>query len=240
MSSTLDVREICEEALRNVGAFARTDEQADADELRTAIRYLDLHIAFLTGTNRISCFVPEEITIPIVSGTQAYSLSNYSGSDKVQFPIDCYLVSDTNSIDRTEVKIIDRRKFDALDGSSGSPNVVYIDRLEKNLTLSVHPVPNMTGYSLKLNFQKFSPNIHKNASGVEIKNGAVPHGLPDMWQLYLINKLTALIGMGAVRRIPRADVNDFTLLAADMENKLLKFGNQEHTSQPPITEAYDP
>lgn len=239
MSSTLNVKEICEEALRNVGAYASTDEQADADDLRKAIRYLDLHIAFLTGTNRISCFVPEEIPIPLVAGLQSYDLGNYSGSDKVQFPIDCFIVNDTNESDRAEVEIIDRRKFDVLADSFGLPCVAYIDRLEKNLTLSVHPIPNMTGHSLRLNFQRFAPNIHKNALGVENKTGQLAHGLPDAWQLYLINKLTALIGMGAVRRLPRNEMADFTTIAADMESKLLKFNNQEHTSQPPITEAYE-
>jgi hypothetical protein len=95
VSQVLTAAQICEQALRNIGAFPVTDSAADGEQLRQAMTSLDLIMAQIAGTNEIFFLVQQQLPIPIINGTGIYDLANSLGAnfpiEGTQFPLQAWL-----------------------------------------------------------------------------------------------------------------------------------------------------
>ena len=97
MSNVYSAKELCERALRAIGAFPVTDSAADGEQLREAMTWLDLILAENAGINKLLFLIPSPtlVQFTITNGTGAYDLIAALGAnapvDGVQFPVAAYL-----------------------------------------------------------------------------------------------------------------------------------------------------
>lgn len=96
MSAVLSAVEICERALRAIGAFPVTDSAADGEQLREAMTWLDLIMAEVAGTGKLFNLIPNTISLNLINGTSRYDLNTALGAnlpiDQVQFPVQAMLM----------------------------------------------------------------------------------------------------------------------------------------------------
>ena len=206
MAKTLWASGICEKALRKIGAFSINDTGANAEEMAEAASWLDLIIAFVVETQHITWLVEDTVTFALVADQATYDVETAFGTS---FPADGVLfithASVTDGTNDEPIDIIRRKTFEAIANktSSGTPESLYIDRLtqQDKQTISINPVPAITGKSIKIVFQKGSPNVADNSSRKR-------HGFPQAWQFWMVKALAKEVGDGPVRRLPRQEIRD--------------------------------
>lgn len=239
MSKLWKASGICERALRKIGAFSINDTAADGEELAEALYWLDLAVAELAGTEKCQWLIPTTLSIALSADTASYDLSNALGTsnptDGVLFPMSAWL-RDSNGED-TPIDIIRRQDYEDISDKdeSGEPNIVYIDRLADDQNIFVHPVPDATGYSVRLLCQTYAPNM---LAGTPSDGGNVAHGFSAEWQRWLILQNSADIGSGPVRRLPSGEITDIRQQAAISRAALMTYSNREKVSQPRRTRAH--
>ena len=97
MSQVFSAKQVCEQALRNIGRFPVTDSAADGNQLRQAMISLDLIMAEEAGANQLLFLIPSPTSVQftIINGTGNYDLIDALGAnapvDGVQFPVAAYL-----------------------------------------------------------------------------------------------------------------------------------------------------
>jgi hypothetical protein len=236
MSTLLSAREICERALRLIGAYSLVDSQADAEEMREALHWLDLVVGELSGTERVLWLVPDTLTLPLAAGKSVYNLlDDLSPAPRngIEFPTSAALADGAGN--RTPLTMLRRREFEALGPDTGTPSHVYVDRLGQP-TLSIWPVLGADvadgTWSIKLVAQTYGEDFAKG-------NGVKATGLRAAWQIWAVYELASHIGGGAVRRLPRSEIVDFKAIATEARRKLLAVENREHAGLPQITEFRD-
>lgn len=239
MSKLWKASGICERALRKIGAFSINDTAADGEELAEALYWLDLSVAELAGTEKCQWLIPTTLSIALSADTPSYDLSTALGTsdpaDGVLFPVAAWL-RDSNGED-TPIEIIRRQDYEDITDKdeSGEPDVVYIDRLNDDQNIFVHPVPDATGYSIRLLCQTYAPNM---LSGTPEGGGNIAHGFSAEWQRWLILQNAADIGSGPVRRLPPGEINDIRQQAAIARAALMAYSSREKVSQPRRTRAF--
>ena len=103
MSAVLSANQICETALRAIGAFPVTESAADGEQLREAMKWLDLILGQNAGGNRLLFLLPaaESVQFTLTNGTESYDLTGALGAnapaDGMQFPVAAYLVVPTGN-----------------------------------------------------------------------------------------------------------------------------------------------
>lgn len=230
MSTPFTAKEICERALRLIGAFPIVDSQADAEELAEALTWLDLILAEMSGTELVFWLVPDTLTVPLSAGVGTYDLLDAIGASAprngIEFPVGCW-IADASS-NRSDITMLTRRDFEALGAATGTPTHVHIDRLG-DPTLRTYPVLGSDvadgTYSLKIVAQTYADDF---AGG----NGAKQTGMRAAWQKWLIYQLAADIGAGPVRRVGAQEIRDLKAVAEQSRARLLDFENQQHTGLP--------
>ena len=245
MSALLTSKQVCERALRMIGAYPLADSAARPEELNEALFWLDLQVAHLSGATRCFWLVPATISISLTGGTQSYALptvlgANYPGDD-IQFPIKAMLDDGSN---REPLEIVTREKFEAFGDpdESGDPKYIWIDRLVPSTsspTLKTFPIlgTGVTGYSIKLVVQTFGEQIAPVGVTAGAGIGNYAHGLKASWQLWCVNELAANIGSGAVRALASTRVTEYRKEAARKLLELTAFENRQHETTPPFTKA---
>lgn len=229
---------LAELSLGKVGAFSPNDPSADPFELERALYWMDMIVAELAGTKRCHWLIPVTVVRPLTALTATYSLATLLGADYptdgVLFPVDAFL-RDSAGGDRP-VDIIRREQYDDIErkDSQGAPERIYIDRLNDQQNISIHPLPAVSGFSLGLVFQKYSPSVIAGST----VNGNLSHGFSSEWQKYLVIATAAEIGDGPVRKIPASDVDRFRAQAAASLENLMTYSNREKPSEPRRTAAW--
>jgi len=204
VSRLLTPKEIAERALRKIGAYSINDTGADAEETSEALFWLDMIVASFVAKTRAQWLVQRDITRALTASTASYLLETLLAADmpadKVYYIIGARLRYSNG--DEEELEIVRRAKYDeiAQKTSSGTPAMVYIDRITADQKLFLHPVPGVSGFSIVLTLVANAPNMTASAGGS-------PHSLRVGWQLWLAKALAAEIGDGPVRRLRRADVD---------------------------------
>ena len=238
MSKLWKASGICERSLRKIGAFSINDSAADPEELHEALFWLDLAVAELAGTERCHWLIPATLTITLSADTASYDLSTAIGSDYptdgVIFPIEAWLRDDDDN--DTPLEIIRRRDYEDISdkADSGSPDRIYIDRLNADQNLFVYPVPSAAGEFIRLVCQSYAANL---TCGTPDQGGNDAHGFSAAWQRWMILQNAADIGSGPVRRLPSSEVNDMRQQAEGARARLMAYSNREKTSQPRRTSA---
>jgi len=246
MSAVLSAKQVCEEALRKIGAFSINDSAADGTELRVALNWLDLIMAELSGSTQVFWLMRNEINLTLTTGQRSYTLPaalNASApGNGIQFVNSATLVNETGA--RTPLTVLDYQTYNnvADKDTVGDPTGIYVERLLEPV-LYTYPVAQFNtaiGQTrhIELNVQTFANTVGGDRSVGRIQSeGALQHGLRQSWQRWAIYRLAHSLGDGTIRSLPsgRLDrLNDQALLA---EKKLLAFENSE-TFDTPIQTAY--
>lgn len=244
MSRILTAKEICERALRAVGAFPVTQSAADTEHLREAMFWLDLNLAQLSGSTRIFWLVPDTVLQELENGVQSYALNTTLGADLpldgIQFPVEAWLQDDAGN--RGPLEIVQRHKFEDVcrPAEVGVPKFIYIDRLVSP-TMQVYPTldaDETAVYTVHLVVQRFSPNVSPGGVTGQQPQSGVLTGVRQAWQRWLILQLSHDIGSGPVYTLPESRLRRFKSEADSALSDLLAFENREHASTPPVCEPW--
>lgn len=226
MSTLFTAKEICEEALRKIGAYSLYDDAADGAELAEALSWLDLLVGFQSGKQRCFWFIPSTLSMTLTGGTASYNIANTLGTSApangLQFPVRAMLKDSNGNED--PLTIIRRDEYDEITDKdeSGTPTKIYIDRMTSP-TLYTWPVlgSGITGYSVELTAQTYGGDFHKGT-------GKKAHGLRPAWQMWAIYALAEVLGDGTIRRVPDREIAGFQAKAKDLEDQLFAYENREH------------
>ena len=94
MPKLLTVTEICERALRKIGAYSINDTGADPVHLEEARYWLDMVLGHVSSRKRTWWLVPDTEPVTLVADTATYQLSDeLSGSPDVQHVVGVWLVN---------------------------------------------------------------------------------------------------------------------------------------------------
>lgn len=228
MPRLLEVREICELALRKIGSFSINDAGAQAVEIDVARQWLDLLVGHVTSKRRSWWMVPETALITLIGGQDEYPLATAlpGGGQQVQHAIT--VLSRYRQDGRTKELPISRRSdWDARQPMEpGEPWMVYIDR-DRQPILRVYPAPaTPPTHDLQLTFQRFS---------TDLTLGSRTKPMPDFretWNLYLVTALAYEIGNGPVRKLPADEVREMRESAEALLIDLETFDAQEQANEP--------
>lgn len=246
MSLQRTAKQICERALRAIGAFPVTESAADGEQLREAMDWLDLIMAERAGVETLFALIPATLSIPLTNGTTSYSLELALGAnlpmDKVQFPVEAWLEDTAGN--RTPIEIVTRDRFEAVcnGADAGPPCIIHIDRMASAPTLRIYPTPAATdtnAYILKLVVQTYAPNVAPGGVTGTQPSASILTKFGQAWQRWLIFTLASDLSSGPIFRLPAASLKTFNDKAGVSLLALQAFENREHQSTPPITEAWD-
>lgn len=233
--------EICERALRMIGAFSINDSAAQPNDLYETVFWLDMMMANEAGSGRCHWLMRDELSITLESGTASYDLAAELAQQLktgVQFPVDAVL-KDANGNRRT-LDILPQKKFreTVKPDTAGTPTCLFIDRLN-GPTLHVYPVPTDTDEesSIILTVQTFAESVKPRSTAKNNALGNERAGFRQAWNLWAVCQLAAYIGNGPVRALPTQRVNDYRNEAAALHLRLEAFENRDHDNQPPIARA---
>lgn len=233
MSATFTSLEICELALRKIGAYSMADSAARGEEVAEALYWLDMGVAHLAETKRVQWLIPTTFSMELSANTPSYDIADALGSsapaDGLLFPVEAY-VRDSSGFDQP-IRIVRRHEYEEIPDKdeAGRPQLVYIDRLA-DLSLRPWPIPNTGDYSLRLVFQTYAPTLTDN-------KGRNQHGFSAGWQLWMVTNTAALIGDGPVRKLPANEVDRMKRDAVTLMDDLI-YSNREKVSEPRRTRAW--
>jgi hypothetical protein len=239
---TLTIREICERALRKIGAFAIRDTGADSDELEEARFWLDMLVGHVSARRRYWWLAETAAVLALTPGVRTYTLDGSTlGQDApaVAFPISAFAIDPLSGRDG-EIDIYRRRDYDALtdkDLRTGPPEGIYIDRLAAP-TLTVYPLPPAATeggppWRIRLVYQQFTDDVTVGEAERRIRD------VRSTWNLFLVTALAAQIGDGPIRKLPQDEVrgmrNDANQLLSDLD----AFDAHEQANEPRRTSFND-
>jgi hypothetical protein len=242
MTAFLSARQICEAALRKVGAFPTSDTAAEPEHMKEAMRWLALRLDHIAGSRRREWLISPTLTVPLnIANQKTYEISTQVGAAWPRQGFEHVIVAfvEDQYGNRWPVEVVDREKFEDVckTAESGEPAWIYFDRLtNRDLSpeVSVWPVPTVTTYLLKIIMQMNAPDIMPSGVSGDDIDGALAHGLRRTWQLWAVFQLAADLGSGPIRHLPVERFNLFTAQAeralADLEN----VEDREKTTGPPI------
>lgn len=228
MAGLFSVADICERALRKIGAFSINDSAADGEELQEAAFWLDMILAEQAETEACFWLRPSTITKALTADTPSYVLSELMGTnypqDGLVNVVNAWLTDGSNDQPLGRLR---RKEYENLSqkDASGRPSAIYIDRLSAptEQTIYITPVPATTGLSLNLLVQSSTPEV-SNLKDVK------SHGLRAGWQRALVRELAAEIGDGPVRRLDSGKIDRWRR-DAEMALKGLQKYNSSNTER---------
>ena len=237
MSADLTIGQICERALRKIGAYPIADSAADPEAMAETTYWLDMVVGHLSGSMRCFWLVPATISVNLTTGQGVYDFADLLGQsnpdESAQFLIWATVTSGGSDI---PVKILRRREYDEIADktSTGVPKTIYVDRLVENQRVYVHPVPG-AGETIKLNLtiQRFNRDL------LQAKPAKL-HGLRSTWNLWLVTALAAEIGDGPVRRVPDGELRAMRDRANELVAQLVGYDAQEQAGEPRRVRFNDP
>jgi hypothetical protein len=218
----LTVTEICERALRKIGAYSINDTGADPVDLEEARAWLDMLVGHVSSRKRTWWLVPSTASVTLVADTASYVLiDELTGSPDVQHVVGVWLVN-TSSGDREPLDILRRQAFEDLNADdTGTPCKVWIDR-SRAPTLHVWPTPTTPiSHRLDVVWQKFSADTRALDATARVTD------MRESWNLYLVTALAAEIGAGPVRRLPQDEVKEARARAQELLGDLEAFDEGE-------------
>lgn len=230
MSKLLSASDIAKRALRLIGAFPITETAPEPEYMDEALIQLDMLIAYVAGTNEVVWLIPQTLEVPIVGGIQDYDLNTYAaqqgGPNGVQKPIEAWLDDGNGNV--TPLPMITRIEFEDLSplAQSGRPEVVYIDRMSAP-TMKIHPIPaqGVDNFKVRLNYETYSNDL-------TLHNGQQATLMRAAWNLWATFGLAEILGNGAVRKVPEAELKRIGDKAAMYLLELLQTDNREAVSYP--------
>lgn len=237
--AVLTAREICERALRKMGAWPIHQPAPRPEYVDEALIWLGMLMNHMTSKLRLQWLVPAALTVELTNGQADYSLATAVGpdwpADGIIFPQMATFLAPGEHGQPREVAIVRRRHWEEnREGqATGAPQWIFIDR-QADPVLRVYPTPDADGYVINLTAQKYLINF------AELGRGDAGTGLRRSWELWVVTALARELGNGPVARLPDGEI---ALLKDDADNLFmdLETGDAlEHSSEPHRTAYYDP
>lgn len=224
MTATFTAAVICEEALRDVGAYTPSDPGPDPAEYKVAVRRFDMLMAQLAGMTRFWWLTPKTQTLTVPANAETVPLAD--------LPIPLQQVVQAKKVNaqnmETQVDLLHRSEWEAIDNRTqvGEICALYIER-DQAADIYPYMIPR-EATTLRLFGYGFAPDIYATL-------GETAHQFAESFQLYLIKSLAYEIGGGAVRSM---DANDRTLLMQEANriwSLLNPNANRENLTRPRFT-----
>lgn len=255
MARLLSIEEICERALRKIGAFAIRSSGARPEEVTEARFWLDMVVAHEAARQRTWWLVGNDATFNLTANNAGpYALNTVLGSqvpDGIQFVIEVIIFDAVSGLDIVNLPMMRRQEWETrvlgednkpdpletvrlLDTSvvpmpsdpPGVPQMCYVDR-GQTPTISFYPAPDSTRtYGCRLVLQSFASDFTKNGSTDRT------YKLRTSMNLWVVTALAAQIGNGPVRKLPGDEVRDMKQEAQTLRDDLEAYENQEQASEP--------
>lgn len=244
MSRLFTANEICAQALRAIGKFPVSESAPDGESLRTAMFWLDLILAYVSGTHELLFQAPETLTFDLVAGQSEYPLANTLSAnyptDGIQFTKGVWLQDAGGN--RYDIEIVGRKNWQdkSKPSETGVPCEVYIDRLTSPTLYTYPTLPDdeTATYTLYLDVQTFSPDVSPGGVSGTQPSGSIKTEFRPAWQYWLIFKLAIALGIGPVTKVSPQTLKELKEEERVSFAKLEAFENREHDSEPPLTQAW--
>lgn len=225
---------IAENALRQIGAFPSSMQQADAGELRTTLQWLEMVLNEQTGIRPMDGFF-RTIEIPVEAGIGDYDLADYADGAEAHNVFSAYIVNQDGGVDPIEIKYESDFPKENLK-EDGTPKRVYISR-DPIPTLQFFPTPTQededNGKVIRLRIQTYQEAI--DLTGV----GDVDLKIRPSWYLWLTKRLAYEIGAGPVRRLAEGELKRLQEDAERISSLLLARAGSINGPRPPVTDPMD-
>lgn len=261
MSHLFSIGEICERALRKIGAFAIRSSGARPEEVEETRYWLDMVISHQTSRMRTWWMVPSSGTFPLTAGIPSYDLNAALGTaqapDGLQFIINTYLYNTATGQDIHELPQLRRQEWESRFLVGPTTSLQDYDTAPEN--------PYQWGYD------SGAPSINPGVPTVcyidrqqkptiqvsPTPDAAQPYGirvlfqslstdfadqnrplndrtykLRTAWNLWVITATAAQIANGPVRKLPADEVADMKKEAMELRNDLEAYENQEQANEP--------
>lgn len=230
-SLAMSATDVAQRCLRKIGAYSINDTGPDEAEMAETLFWLEMLIAELTGTQDCFWLTAATLSVPLQPTISSYKLADVPGYPRegVTFVTGCWVHDASNPGNDTPIEIVRRKTYEnqSQKSTSGTPEQVYIDRVQPSPTLITYPVlgAGITGFSLRLLLQTYNPSVL--AVKGNLPTGSKATGMGVEWNRYLVYALSAEIGDGPVRKIDKADVKDWREVATSSLAKLNSYSNRE-------------
>lgn len=224
-------KDVSEGALRLVGAFPPSRQQADEGELRVTLGCLESLLNHLSGIRPLVGYW-EIIDIPVEAGVGDYILSDYADSSQIQHVFSASYIGPNGDPEgllmRYESEMVEENFI-----KSGTPARVVVTR-DQIPVLRLFPTPTQQneddGGIVRVRVQVYEQPIDRNGSG------NTPLRLRPAWYLFIENRLAYEIGKGPVRRLSFGVLDRLKEDARTMESELLARDGQQNSGKPPTVE----
>lgn len=234
MARILSTREICERALRKIGAFSINDTAARAEELEEARLWLDMMLGHRAATKRAWWLVPETQAVTLTAAISSYGLKDaLAGDPDILAVVGAWAVSTDGSLTRTPLAIARRPEWENRSVTTGGPPaLVYIDRTDSPV-LQVNPIPAAPiAHTIEVVWQR-------QPSDLVAANWTTPNrDFREAWNMWVVSALAAELADGPVRKAPGDEVRAMRADARRLLDELEAWDAQEHADEPRRT-AYN-
>lgn len=234
MARLLTVRDVCERALRKIGAYSIRDTGARADEMDEARHWLDMVIGHVASLKRTWWLVPSTLRLTLTPATAAYNLrTTLSDEPAVQHVVALHVVDLATNQNRP-LPILRRTEWEGRDKHlpAGPACAAWIDRT-RDPVLHLHPAPpSPVAQAIDVTFQRFAPDRSGGTWTQRLDE------IRDGWNLYLVTALAAEIGDGPVRKLPGDEVRAMKMDAKRFYEELLAYDDHEQADEPRLVEPY--
>lgn len=235
MARQYSVREVCERALRKIGAYSIRDTGARTDEMAEARHWLDMVIGHVASMKRTWWLVPTTLRLTLTAGTTAYNLrTNLTGAPAVQHVVALYTVDLTTGA-REPLSIERRQEWEERDATldAGEACMAWIDR-SRDPVLTLHPAPpDPVTQAIDVVFQSFAADQSSGSFNQRLED------IRDGWNLFLVHRLASEIGNGPVRKLPQDEVRDMQRTANQLYEDLAAYDDHEQAGEPRIASHHD-
>lgn len=228
MARILEVREVCERALRRIGSYSIRDSQADAAEMAEARHWLDMLMGHVAARRRTWWLVAETASVTLTIDEPDYVLSAVLPDGDAMSSVISVTAVNLETDARDPLEVWRRWEWEERDATlvTGPPRAVYIDR-SSTPTMRVWPTPSdPLTHRLDVVFQRVSPNLVTGAASERIT------AFREQWNLYIVTALAAQIGNGPVRKLPQDEVREMQGQAESLLFDLECFDAHEQAGEP--------
>lgn len=237
MSRRLKANQLAERALRLIRAFAINDEQADAEELLETLYWMDMAVAYRTGTEKCHWLQTETVAMVLAEGQTQYDLADELGtawpSTGIAWVTAAYYSSDTSGTippNQDPMDFLTRRQYEErkTGNFSNPPSELYIDRQTENEQVFLLTPPSSVPGTIYFVLQKLAKDLVVNPTNP----GNLDHGFHQPWQLWITLETALYIGSGPVRKLPVQEIEAMRAQANDMWEKLNARNDKESRDEP--------
>ena len=228
----LTVSQICERALRKIGAYPIRGGSLRPEELAEARYWLDMMMGHQAARMRTPWLIADTAQIALVASQQDYDLRQEIGAqvvpDGLQFIVAVWLYDVDAGRDIRRISLLNRGEWEAIEDKSrtGSPECAYIDRTRWPV-MRLHPVPDgAQSLRARVVYQKLASNF------LNRKFSDKTYDLHECWNLWAVTELAGQLGDGPVRKLPQDEVRDMKKDAARYLHDLEAYDQFEQAAEP--------